>query len=79
MLKGVLFLIRCYQRYVSPLLPSRCRFYPTCSSYAVEAITRHGWKGLWWAVLRIGRCHPWHPGGFDPVPESVDWRTKHWA
>ncbi|MGI6652416.1 MAG: membrane protein insertion efficiency factor YidD [Limnochordia bacterium] len=68
MLKVALFLIRGYQRFISPLLPRSCRFYPTCSEYAVQAITKHGWRGLWLAIKRIGRCHPWHPGGYDPVP-----------
>ena len=61
--------IRAYQLFLSPLLPSACRYYPTCSEYAAEAITKHGaWRGGWMAVRRIGRCHPFHPGGFDPVP-----------
>ncbi|NMA61232.1 MAG: membrane protein insertion efficiency factor YidD [Firmicutes bacterium] len=68
MLKLALLLINGYQRFISPLLPRRCRFYPTCSEYAKQAITKHGWNGLWMATKRIGRCHPWHPGGFDPVP-----------
>lgn len=64
------FLIKCYQALVSPFLPpNTCRFHPTCSHYAVDAIERHGtFKGLWLAVRRIARCHPFHPGGFDPVP-----------
>jgi hypothetical protein len=62
-------LIRGYQLAISPLLGSRCRHFPSCSEYAVEALQRHGaLKGLWLAVRRIGRCHPWHPGGYDPVP-----------
>ena len=62
-------LIRIYQFTVSPLLGSRCRFYPSCSDYAVEAMRRHGaWSGLWLALRRVAHCHPWHPGGFDPVP-----------
>ena len=62
-------LLRCYKVVVSPMLGSRCRFVPSCSEYAVEAIQVHGpWKGLWLAVRRVGRCHPWHPGGYDPVP-----------
>lgn len=61
--------IRLYQRLISPLLPPTCRFYPTCSTYAVTAIERHGVvRGGWLAIRRIGRCHPWNPGGYDPVP-----------
>lgn len=65
----LLALVRVYRRGVSPLLPPRCRFYPTCSAYAQEALERHGpWRGGWLAVRRLLRCHPWHPGGYDPVP-----------
>lgn len=65
------FLIRLYQWTVSPLLGPRCRFYPSCSHYALEAIERFGvLKGGWLAARRLGRCHPWQPGGFDPVPEK---------
>ncbi len=61
--------IRLYQRYVSVRLPRSCRFEPTCSAYAVQALERHGLVvGLWLAVRRILRCHPFHAGGFDPVP-----------
>jgi hypothetical protein len=64
-----LVLIRAYQRFVSPLTPPVCRFYPSCSSYAADAIARHGpWKGGYLAVRRLLRCHPLHPGGYDPVP-----------
>ncbi|GIV57054.1 MAG: putative membrane protein insertion efficiency factor [Candidatus Kapaibacterium sp.] len=64
-----IIIIRAYQRWISPLLGAQCRFYPTCSQYAIEAIERYGAaKGIWLAVRRIARCHPWHPGGFDPVP-----------
>ncbi len=61
--------IRFYQLAVSPLLPPACRYYPTCSNYALEAIAKHGAaKGGWLAVRRIARCYPFKPGGFDPVP-----------
>lgn len=62
-------LIRLYQRAVSPLLPPSCRFTPSCSAYAAASIERHGLaRGGWLAVKRLSRCHPWHPGGSDPVP-----------
>ncbi len=62
-------LIRLYQCVLSPLLGPACRFYPTCSEYALESIGRFGvLRGGWLALRRIGRCHPWNPGGFDPVP-----------
>lgn len=61
--------IRFYQRFISPALPPSCRFTPSCSAYAVGAITEHGaLRGMWMAVKRIGKCHPWHRGGYDPVP-----------
>jgi len=64
-------LIRLYQLTLSPLLPSACRFTPTCSHYGYEAFKRHGFfKGGWLTVKRISRCHPFHPGGYDPVPEE---------
>jgi uncharacterized protein len=63
------FLIRIYQWTVSPLLGPRCRFYPSCSQYAHEALLRFGLlRGGWLALKRLGRCHPWHAGGIDPVP-----------
>jgi putative membrane protein insertion efficiency factor len=62
-------LIRGYQLAISPLLGPRCRFYPSCSEYALEALAVHGFfKGLRLTLTRILRCHPWHPGGLDPVP-----------
>lgn len=62
-------LIRLYQLSVSPLLGPRCRFHPTCSEYGLEAINRYGVvRGLWLTGGRVCRCHPWHPGGLDPVP-----------
>ncbi|MCX7750912.1 MAG: membrane protein insertion efficiency factor YidD [Candidatus Bipolaricaulota bacterium] len=58
-----------YQRVLSPLLPRRCRFYPSCSEYARQALLRHGvLRGGWLAARRLLRCGPWHPGGYDPVP-----------
>jgi putative membrane protein insertion efficiency factor len=65
----VLALIRFYQRLISPMLGSNCRYYPTCSHYMVQAIEKYGVaKGGWMGMRRILRCHPWSPGGFDPVP-----------
>ena len=62
--------IRLYQRWVSPMRPPTCRFYPSCSAYAVTALERFGpVKGTWLAVRRVTRCHPWNPGGVDHVPE----------
>ena len=64
-------LITVYRRFVSPLLAPRCRFEPSCSAYALGAVREHGaLRGTWLAVRRIGRCHPFHPGGFDPVPPA---------
>ena len=65
----VIALLRGYQYVFRPLLGSNCRFMPSCSDYAIEAIGRHGaFHGSWLAARRVGRCHPWHPGGYDPVP-----------
>ena len=65
----VLALIRFYQLAISPWLPPRCRYQPTCSQYAIEAVQKHGaLKGGWLALRRIGRCHPWSSSGYDPVP-----------
>ena len=61
--------VRAYQILLGPLLPTACRYYPSCSTYAIEALERHGaWNGSMLALRRIARCHPFHPGGFDPVP-----------
>ncbi|WOS96736.1 membrane protein insertion efficiency factor YidD [Nosocomiicoccus massiliensis] len=69
MKKIILQMIRFYQRYISPMSPPSCRFYPTCSQYAIEAVEEHGaFKGSYLAVHRILKCHPLHKGGFDPVP-----------
>jgi putative membrane protein insertion efficiency factor len=70
MVKGSLILgVRAYQKVISPVLPARCRFYPTCSHYALEALERHGSvKGSLLTVKRLLKCHPFHPGGVDEVP-----------
>ncbi|UCC86359.1 MAG: membrane protein insertion efficiency factor YidD [Anaerolineales bacterium] len=63
-------LIRAYQRFISPLFPPTCRFEPSCSHYGYEAISKYGiLRGGWLATKRISRCHPFNPGGYDPVPE----------
>jgi putative membrane protein insertion efficiency factor len=66
--RGAVALLRLYQRRLSLLLPPMCRFYPTCSEYALQSITRYGFlRGAWRAVRRLCKCHPLHPGGYDPV------------
>lgn len=65
----MVFLITLYQKLISPMFPQSCRFYPTCSQYAKDAIVKHGIaRGSYLAAWRILRCHPFHPGGYDPVP-----------
>ncbi len=65
----LILLIRLYQHTVSVFLGGQCRFYPTCSAYCIEALELHGtWRGLGLGIRRIIKCHPWHPGGVDPVP-----------
>jgi putative membrane protein insertion efficiency factor len=73
----LVWLLRGYQLLVSPMLGQNCRFYPTCSNYAVEAIKVHGAaRGGWLALRRLGRCHPWHEGGVDLVPrDGADGQT----
>jgi hypothetical protein len=67
--RALVLLVRVYQRLVSPMLPAACRFYPSCSSYAATAVERHGpLRGGWLTARRLLRCHPFHPGGIDPVP-----------
>ena len=76
----LLGLIRSYQLLLSPLLGQHCRFYPSCSHYAQDAVHYHGpWQGSWLAVKRVCRCHPWHEGGVDPVPgtEALYGSDKH--
>lgn len=73
----LIFFIRVYQKVISPIKPPTCRFYPTCSHYGVEAISRHGaLKGSWLTVKRLLKCHPFHPGGMDPVPEKTKKKTS---
>ncbi|MBF9352793.1 membrane protein insertion efficiency factor YidD [Mycobacteroides chelonae] len=73
--RAVIFLIRLYQTWVSPMRLPSCRFMPTCSQYAVEALTVHGLvRGGWLATIRLLKCGPWHHGGWDPIPER---HTKH--
>ena len=69
MKQAAIVLVRLYQLLISPLLPpNSCRFYPSCSHYAVEALEKYGaWKGSWLAIRRLSKCHPWHEGGYDPV------------
>ncbi|MFC5589908.1 membrane protein insertion efficiency factor YidD [Sporosarcina soli] len=71
MKKILIIFIKIYQKAISPLTPPSCRFYPTCSHYGMEAIEKHGaLRGSWLAIRRILKCHPFHEGGFDPVPEK---------
>ncbi len=68
--RAALLAISLYRRAISPLLPPACRFYPSCSQYAAEAIQKHGLvAGGMLSLRRLSRCHPWHPGGLDPVPD----------
>jgi len=71
MRKILILPIRVYQYLLSPWFGNSCRFTPSCSHYAIESIEQHGaLKGLWLSIKRLGRCHPWHAGGYDPVPEA---------
>ncbi|MEA3346446.1 MAG: membrane protein insertion efficiency factor YidD [Chloroflexota bacterium] len=70
-------LIRSYQLFISPLLPPTCRFVPTCSQYTYEAIARYGvLRGGWLGLRRLLRCHPFNPGGYDPVPAEFRWGAR---
>jgi len=69
MRRGLMALVRFYQKFLSPLKSPTCRFYPTCSQYALEAIGKYGvWRGGYLTLRRLLKCHPFHPGGYDPVP-----------
>jgi hypothetical protein len=69
MTRILLFLVKTYQYLISPMLGPSCRYTPTCSEYAVQALKKYGaLKGVWMSVKRVGRCHPWHDGGYDPLP-----------
>ncbi|MEG3617160.1 membrane protein insertion efficiency factor YidD [Magnetovibrio sp. PR-2] len=71
-------LVKGYQLVISPVLPASCRYYPTCSSYTLQAIETHGaLKGAWMGLKRIGRCHPWNDGGYDPVPGTPEHQDHH--
>ncbi|MFD2704511.1 membrane protein insertion efficiency factor YidD [Salibacterium lacus] len=77
MKKMLLLFIKGYRTFISPFTPPSCRFFPSCSQYGMEAVQTHGaWKGLWLTVKRISKCHPFHPGGFDPVPPPKN-RKEH--
>ncbi len=68
----LIFFITMYRKFISPYVGNRCRFYPSCSEYAIESLTRFGvFRGSFLAIMRILRCHPWSKGGFDPVPERI--------
>jgi putative membrane protein insertion efficiency factor len=72
MKKIIILLIGFYQKYISPLKPATCRFCPTCSEYATQALEKYGLlKGLWLSIRRISRCHPFNPGGYDPLPDFL--------
>jgi len=71
-------LVRAYRYFLAPLLPPACRFHPSCSAYAEEALQQHGaLRGGWLAATRMCRCGPWHPGGVDPVPPSRNMEISH--
>ncbi|MGG0176750.1 membrane protein insertion efficiency factor YidD [Gottfriedia acidiceleris] len=75
--KILIGIIRFYQKWISPATPPSCRFYPTCSNYGLEAIQTHGaLKGTYLTTKRILKCHPLHPGGYDPVPDKINKESK---
>ena len=75
--RGLIFLIQLYRHMISPLRPASCRFVPTCSQYAVDALSEYGvMKGSWLAAARLAKCGPWHRGGWDPIPERAPERSN---
>lgn len=73
----IVYIIKAYQFLISPMLGQRCRFYPCCSNYAIAAIENHGIiRGIFFAVKRLMKCHPWHPGGYDPISISKPKKQK---
>lgn len=77
MKRALVAALRGYQYAIRPMLGANCRFYPSCSAYAIEALERHGAaRGSWLAAMRLCKCHPYHPGGFDPVPETREERAS---
>jgi putative membrane protein insertion efficiency factor len=75
----VVFLLRAYKWAISPALPASCRYVPTCSEYAMEAVERYGvGRGCWMAMTRVLRCHPWVKGGYDPVPRDGETKARVW-
>ena len=84
MKKILILLIRFYQKFISPMFPAKCRFYPTCSQYTLEAIKEYGAiKGTYLGIKRISKCHPFHEGGYDPVPKrkikNLEENKKEWG
>jgi len=77
LVRGVIFLIQLYRHMVSPLRPATCRFVPTCSQYAVDALNEYGLiRGSWLAAARLAKCGPWHRGGWDPIPDRDECRAS---
>ncbi len=75
--RGLIFLIQLYRHMVSPLRPATCRFVPTCSQYAVDALNEYGLiRGSWLSAARLAKCGPWHRGGWDPIPDRHDGRVR---
>ena len=78
--RGLVFMIQLYRHMVSPLRPASCRFIPTCSQYAIDALSAHGLiRGSWLAAVRLVKCGPWHRGGWDPIPDRPDAVDASWG